>query len=186
MRRLSSLLFAFAAFLLFFLPSSARAQDAAAPRTNGVSRYEEQRRELNKLTLTIMGSQSSAVYTRFAEDIQNVLDDPDPKGGMRVLPILGRGGGQNMIDVLFLEKIDMGIVEQDVLAELKKKDPGLYASVEARVRYIMKIANSEIHVVVRPEIRKLEDLRGKKISFFKQLSSSAQAAEKVFGTCNVP
>lgn len=162
--------------------SVAEAQDLSAPAKP--SRYEEIRRDLNVGTMTIMASQAATAYTRFSEDMQNVLDENTPKG-LRILPVLGRGGAQNMIDVLFLEKIDMGITEQDVIDELKKKDPGLYGNVENRLRYILKLTNSEMHIFARPEIKKLEDLRGKKVNYHKPLSSSALAMEKIMSTCGI-
>lgn len=148
------------------------------------SRYEEQKRESNGGVVTVMGSQASTPYTRFAEDIQNVLDEPEDNG-LRVLPILGRGGGQNFKDMLFVKGIDMGFVEQDVATYFKKLDPKLYANAENRVQYIFKISNSETHVFVRPEIKTLEDLRGKKVNFHKKLSSSAIAIETILETCNI-
>jgi TRAP-type uncharacterized transport system substrate-binding protein len=167
------------AFFITALPVSVSAQDRP-----GASRYEEQRNILNKNTVTIMGSQAKTSYTEFAQDMQNVLDDLE-SDGLRVLPILGRGGGQNFVDVLFLQGIDLGIVEQDVIENFKKQDPALYGNIESRLRYIVKLSNSEMHFFARPEIRKLEDLRGKKVSFYKPGSSSEQAIAKILGACEI-
>jgi len=161
------------------LPLSVSAQDRQP-----VSRYEEQRNNLNKNTVTIMGSQAKTSYTEFAQDMQNVLDDLEGNG-LRVLPILGRGGGQNFVDVLFLQGIDLGIVEQDVIENFKKQDPALYGNIESQLRYILKLSNSEMHFFARPEIKKLEDLRGKKVSFYKPGSSSEQAIMKILGACEI-
>lgn len=159
-------------------------QTALAQQQPAPSHYEEKRRDVNKNTVSIMGSQAKTAYTEFAEDMQNVLDDPKT-GDLRVLPILGRGGGQNVIDVMFLQGIDLGIMERDVIDEFKKKDPVIYNNLENRLVYIMKLSNSEMHFFARPEIKKLEDLRGKKVSFYKQLSSSAQAIEIILGACKI-
>ena len=148
------------------------------------SRYEEQRQNINKNTLTIMGSQASTSYTQFAQDMQNVLDDLEGNG-LRILPILGRGGGQNFLDILFLQGIDLGIVERDVIDSYKAKDPNLYSNIETRLRYIVKLANSEMHFFARHEIKKLEDLRGKKVSFYKPGSSSEQAIKQILGACEI-
>ncbi len=146
--------------------------------------YEEQRQKLNKNTVTIMGSQAKTAYTQFAQDMQNVLDDLEGNG-LRVLPILGRGGGQNFLDILFLQGIDLGIVERDVVDNYKAKDPQLYGNIETRLRYILKLSNSEMHFFARHEIKRLEDLRGKKVSFYKPGSSSEQAIEKILGACEI-
>ncbi|MGF1619323.1 MAG: TAXI family TRAP transporter solute-binding subunit [Rhodomicrobiaceae bacterium] len=167
------------AFFVAVLPISVSAQERPAS-----SRYEEQRNILNKNTVTIMGSQAKTSYTEFAQDMQNVLDDLEGDG-LRVLPILGRGGGQNFVDVLFLRGIDLGIVEQDVIENFKQEDPALYGNIDSRLRYIVKLSNSEMHFFARPEIKKLEDLRGKKVSFYKPGSSSAQAIAKILGACEI-
>jgi uncharacterized protein len=167
------------------VPSVSMAQEvAAAKQATPPTRYEEKKRESNGGTVSIIGSQASTPYTRFAEDIQNILDEPE-NNGLRILPILGRGGGQNFMDILFVKGVDMGFVEQDVITYFKKKDPKLFASVENRVQFIFKVSNSETHVFVRPEIKTLEDLRGKKVSFYKQLSSSAIAIETILETCKI-
>lgn len=159
-------------------------QAALAQQQPAASEYEETRRDVNKNTVTIMGSQAKTAYTQFAEDMQNVLDDPKT-GDLRVLPILGRGGGQNVVDVMFLQGIDLGIMEQDVIEEFKQKNPVVYRDLENRLVYILKLSNSEMHFFARPEIKKLEDLRGKKVSFYKQLSSSEKAIETILGACNI-
>ncbi len=172
--------FAFACVLPFCF-----AQAAGAQETIPKSLYEQQRQEQNRNTITIMGSQAVTAYTRFAEDMQNVLDDTNGNGGLRILPILGRGGGQNFLDILFLQGIDLGLVERDVVDTFKAKNPQLYGHIEDRLRYILKLSNSELHIFVRPGINKLEDLRGKKVSHWKELSSSDQALQKVFSACGI-
>lgn len=145
---------------------------------------KEQRRSANRNTVTIMGSQAKTSYTRMAEDMQNVLDEPETNE-LRVLPLLGRGGGQNFLDILLLQGIDMGLVERDVVDNFKKQDPRTYGNVERQLRYILKLSNSEMHFFARHDIKKLEDLRGKKVSFYKPQSSSAQAIEKILGACGI-
>jgi uncharacterized protein len=75
----------------------------------------------------------SCTCARFAEDIRNVVSDLRPDG-IRVLPVLGVGGLQNLNDVLFLRGIDMGVVGEDNLQLLKKRNPQLYGDLEQRVQ----------------------------------------------------
>jgi len=126
--------------------------------------YEEKRRQANDIAVTIVVSGLSCTCARFAEDIRNVVNDLRPDG-IRVLPVLGVGGLQNLNDVLFLKGIDMGVVDEDNLQLLKSRNPQLYADIEKRVQYITKLYNSEFHVVARNDIQSYEDLRGKKVSF---------------------
>lgn len=131
-----------------------------------------------------MASQAKTSYTEFAEDMQNVLDDPKTVD-LRVLPIRGRWGAQNLVDVMFLQGIDLGIMERDVMDELKAKEPVVYSNIENHLVYILKLANSEMHFFGRPEIKTLADLRGKKVNFHKQMSSSAQAVAGILGACRI-
>ncbi|MCG8563431.1 MAG: hypothetical protein MI824_26870, partial [Hyphomicrobiales bacterium] len=155
-----------------------------ADAQSSVPAYERKKREANASTVTITASGTASPYTRFAEDIRNVLDDPKTNQ-LRVLPILGRGGGQNLLDILFLRGIDMGIVDQDHMERLRKKHPVVHANIAKRVHYITKLMNSEFQVLARKEFRTVRDLEGRKVNFFKRRSSTAIGAEKVFSTLGI-
>ena len=146
--------------------------------------YEEKRRQANDIAVSIVVSGLSCTCARFAEDIRNVVNDLRPDG-IRVLPVLGVGGLQNLNDVLFLKGIDMGVVEEDNLQILKKRNPQLYADIEQRVQYITKLYNSEFHVLARNDIQTYEDLRGKKVSFNQKDSQTEVTAEIVFKMLNI-
>src|SRR5215469_6324395 len=171
-------LFAAVALLPSALPSVARAQTASPQQ------YEEKRRQANDIAVSIVVSGLSCTCARFAEDIRNVVNDLRPDG-IRVLPVLGVGGLQNLNDVLFLRGIDMGVVEEDNLQILKMRNPQLYAGIEQRVQYITKLYNSEFHVLARNDIQTYEDLRGKKVSFNQKDSQTEVTAEIVFKMLNI-
>jgi uncharacterized protein len=141
--------------------------------------YEEQKRLANASIVTIMSSSTSSTYTRFVEDIQNVLDDLGPDG-LRILPILGRGGGQNFRDMMFLRNVDMGTTDADYMRYFKETEPWVFAQAEQRVHYIVKLFNAEFHVLARRDINSYADLQGKRVNFFKPLSNTALAAETIF------
>src|SRR5215472_19382612 len=88
--------------------------------------YEQKRRETNDIAVSIIVAGITCTCARFAEDIRNVVNDLRPDG-LRVLPVLGVGGLQNLNDVLFLKGIDMGVVDEDNMRLLKRRDPQLYA-----------------------------------------------------------
>jgi uncharacterized protein len=143
------------------------------------SRLEEKRQQTNSITVAIMTSGMTCTCARFAEDIRNVVNNLRP-GGLRVLPILGVGGLQNLNDVLFMTNMDMGIADQDNITLLKQKDPQLYAGLEKRVAYITKLYNSELHILARKEIKSLADLNGKTVSFNLKDSQAEVTADRVF------
>jgi TRAP-type uncharacterized transport system substrate-binding protein len=167
----------FSAFfcLSFVLPL----QLATAQTQKAAGRYEDKKRQANDIAVSIIVSGLTCTCARFAEDIRNVVNDLRPDG-LRVLPVLGVGGLQNLNDVLFLKNVDMGVVDEDNLALLKKRDPQLYASVEQNVQYITKLYNSELHVLARNEIKSYDDLRGKKVNFNLKDSQTEVSAEIIF------
>src|SRR5450432_2273334 len=109
-------------------PAASQVQKRPAPFVKQVaaarSIFDEMRHDTNDIALSIMTSGMSCTCARFAEDIRNVVNDLRPDG-QRVLPVLGVGGLQNLQDVLFLKNVDMGVVDEDNLRLLKKRDPQL-------------------------------------------------------------
>src|SRR5579862_2152889 len=163
-------------------PRRAAAQSQAAVAANS---YEEKKRQANDIAVSVVVSGLSCTCARFTEDIRNVVNDLSPDG-IRILPVLGVGGLQNVNDVLFLKNIDMGVVDEDNLRLLKQKDPVLYANIEQRIQYITKLYNSEFHVVARDEIKSYDDLRGKKVNFNLKDSQTEVTADTVFNALDIP
>ena len=164
--------------------NSKAAAKAAAKAARDTANYEGKKRETNDIAVSIVVSGLSCTCARFAEDIRNVVNDLRPDG-LRVLPVLGVGGLQNLNDVLFLRGIDMGVVDEDNLRLLKKRDPSLYANIEERVQYITKLYNSELHVLARADIKTYDDLRGKKVNFNLRDSQTEVTADIIFGALKV-
>jgi TRAP-type uncharacterized transport system substrate-binding protein len=156
--------------------------ETVKPRVNS---YDEKKREANDIAVTVVVSGISCTCARFTEDIRNVVNDLGPDG-IRVLPVLGVGGLQNLNDVLFLKNIDMAVVDEDNLRLLKKKDPVLFANIEQRVQYITKLYNSEFQILARNDIRSYDDLRGKKVNFNLKDSQTEVTADTVFGALSIP
>lgn len=158
------------------------AQSQAAVAANS---YEEKKRQANDIAVSVVVSGLSCTCARFTEDIRNVVNDLSPDG-IRILPVLGVGGLQNVNDVLYLKNIDMGVVDEDNLRLLKQKDPVLYANLEQRIQYITKLYNSEFHVLASDEIKSYDDLRGKKVNFNLKDSQTEVTADTVFNALNIP
>src|SRR4029077_14960292 len=175
-------------FLLFLVSLTVPLRPVLAQNQKpsvGTASYDEKKRQANDIAVTVVVSGISCTCARFAEDIRNVVNDLGPEG-IRVLPVLGVGGLQNANDVLFLKNIDMGVVDEDNLRLLKKKDPSLYANIEQRIQYITKLYNSEFHVLARDDIKSYDDLRGKKVNFNLKDSQTEVTADTVFNTLNIP
>jgi uncharacterized protein len=161
------------------VPPTATLPQAHPVPNPAISRQEKAKQLANEKTITIMGAGRQAGYTQFAEDIANVLEKV--RGNpLRVVPVLGRGSGSNVIDMLQRKNIDVAIVDRDVIEYLKKKDPILYGDVDKKIDYIAKISNAELHIYARNDIKTLENLRGKKISCLKEGSTAAIMCENLF------
>ena len=93
---------------------------------------------VNAGTVTIITAPAGGAKSVFAADMARVLDEKDK---LRILPVLGKGPVQNVIDVLYLKSIDMGLVATDV-PEFYKIQYG--SNITERLRYIMKLYNDEI------------------------------------------
>jgi uncharacterized protein len=158
--------------------------DASAQQAPQTSAYSDRKREINENVVTIMASGTSSPYTVFAEDMRDVLDQQEA-GGLRVLPILGKGGANNALDVLLLKGVDMGVVEQSDLDIGRQKDPAIFAGVENRLHYIAKLANSEFQLLALNEYKTLYDLEGKKVNYFKKGSSTDIVCNKIFGILGI-
>lgn len=141
--------------------------------------YEEKKQQVNDIAVTIITSGLTCTCARFAEDMRNVLNDLRPDG-LRILPILGVGGLQNADDVLFLKGVDMGVVDEDNLRLMKKKNPQLYGNIEQRIQYITKLYNSEFQIVARNDIASYEDLAGKIVNFNLKNSQTEVSADAIF------
>jgi TRAP transporter TAXI family solute receptor len=181
-RLMSAILPVIAVLLITGLQAFAQTQPPG--RATVASRLEEKRRQTNNIAVAIMTSGMTCTCARFAEDIRNVVNDLRP-GGLRVLPILGVGGLQNLNDVLFLNNMDMGIVDQDNIVLAKKRDPQLYAGTEKRIQFITKLYNSELHILARQEIKTFADLKGKKVNFNLKDSQTDVTADRVFNMLNL-
>jgi TRAP-type uncharacterized transport system substrate-binding protein len=178
-------LFVCLSFFFFLIFSTVPLRPVLAQSQKPAVSYEEKTRQANDIAVTVVVSGISCTCARFTEDIRNVVNDLGPDG-IRVLPVLGVGGLQNLNDVLFLKNIDMAVVDEDNLRLLKKKDPVLYANIEQRVQYITKLYNSEFQVLARNDIQSYDDLKGKKVNFNLKDSQTEVTADTVFNALNIP
>lgn len=161
---------AFAAALLSLLSYSAASAQA--------TQYQSDR--MNQGTVGIVSGGVAGTYVRVAADLAAVLDDGD---NLRVLAMIGKGSVQNIADVLYLKGVDIGIVQSDVLAYIKREN--LFAGVERRVNFITKLYNEEFHLLVRSDITQLSDLVGKKVNFDNRGSGTFITSSVVFDTLGI-
>lgn len=153
--------------------------EAATSAPKPLSAIEKQKRRANAAVVTLMVSSLSETGARFAEDMRQEINRGGP-GGVRVLPILGNGGQQNLEDLLLLAGVDMAIVGEDHLDDLKDSNPSLYGNIHKVVRYVTKLYNSEVHILARRPFASLKDLDGKRVSLNLKNSHAHSVGRRLF------
>jgi TRAP-type uncharacterized transport system substrate-binding protein len=103
--------------------------------------------------------------------------------GVRLLPIAGAGALQNAEDVVFARGVDCGVVQADVLDEIKRHPP--FPGIEKYVQYVTKLYDQDLHVLAGPDIQSIDGLRGKKVNFGLRDSGTYITATKIFNTLGV-
>jgi TRAP-type uncharacterized transport system substrate-binding protein len=129
--------------------------------------------KLNAWTVGLAGGQLEGAPIRFATEIARVVDDGD---NLNVLPIVTRGPVENVEDLLYLKGVDAAIINSDALIQFKSVVP----DVQQRIVYILNLFPSEVHIFVRPEIKTLADLNGKKVNFNTPGTSAAYSGPLIF------
>ncbi|MBV9561989.1 MAG: C4-dicarboxylate ABC transporter substrate-binding protein [Bradyrhizobium sp.] len=102
-----------------------------------------------------------------------VVDDGD---NLHVLPIVTRGPTENVNSLLYLRGVDTAIINSDSLDEYKSVVP----DIQRKVTFVLNLFPSELHVFVRPEIRSLSDLAGKKVNFNTLGTAAAYSGPLIF------
>lgn len=151
--------------------SQATAQDRAQPSATSNPTHSQR---ANANTLGVISGGADGTYIRIAADLANVLDGED----LRILPIIGRGSLQNLRDIMFLRGTDIGIVQMDAREALANE--GLQDHAIARLRYITRLYNEEIHIIASREISDIRQLDGKKVNIDKQGSGTNLTARLIF------
>jgi uncharacterized protein len=155
------------------------AQQATRPRRPApppvLSAYDREVEQANSNTITLVSGTVNGSYLTLASDIAFALDEKDK---LRVLPIIGRGGYENIYDVLLLKGVDVGLVRSDAL-EIAKRE-GRIKDIAQRLAYIAPLTNDEFHIVASRSITSVEQLRGKKVNFDLVGSGTDRSSRLIF------
>src|SRR3982075_3837852 len=166
----------------FALCGSSIAQSNRTPRgsppSSGISGEAQLRERLNAGTIGLAGGLLEGAPIRFATEIARVVNDG---GAVHVLPIVTRGPTENVNDLLYLRGVDTAIINSDSLGEYKSQVP----QIQQRITYLLNLFPSELHIFVRPEIRSLSDLAGKKVNFNTQGTAAAYSGPLIFSRLGI-
>ncbi len=94
----------------------------------------------------------------------------DHQGGLRVLPIAGKGPLQTLNDLVHLKGIDAALLPSDVLAYARAN--GLLDVAPEKLSYLVKLGHQEIHLLARKDIASLEDLAGRRMAIGSSIEPS--------------
>jgi len=137
----------------------------------------------NSNTLTIVSGNINGAWLTIAYDLSAVLDDGD---NLRILPVIGKGGVQNLRDVRFLKGIDLGITVTSVLGHFRRT--GELGDIEDKLVYITKLFDDDMHLIVHASsgITAIAQLRGKKVNFSDVGSATQVSSRDVFDRLGIP
>jgi TRAP transporter TAXI family solute receptor len=167
--------------IVMLLGSSIAHAQISSPEPKRTPRLEEQWKEkLNANTVSIIAGSPEETYLDITHDLAVVLNDEN----LRILPIVGLGGAQNIRDVLYLKGVDIGITSSQMLRYFASTGE-LSSALDQRLNYITRLYPEEMHVLASRNIKSLEDLNGKKVNFAEAGSSTQITARDVFGLLSV-
>jgi len=136
--------------------------------------------KLNANTVSIVAGSPEETYLDITHDLAVLLNDEN----LRILPIVGLGGAQNIRDVLYLKGVDIGITSSQMLRYFASTGE-LSTALDQRLNYIARLFPEEMHVVAGRGVKTIEELNGKKVNFSDSGSSTQITARDVFGLLGI-
>jgi TRAP transporter TAXI family solute receptor len=129
---------------------------------------------VNRGLVEIETGTADGISVKMANDLADLLDDGATR---RVLPVMGEGSLQNIVDLKLLRGIDLAIIQADALdyARAQKLMQGLES-----ITYVARLYNEEFHLLARANIKTVQDLKGKKVNIDVQGAGTGVTADKIF------
>jgi len=126
--------------------------------------------------VVVLESEGSAgISVRIAEELVRVLNDGSRR---RVLPVIGTGSPQNIVDLKLLRAVDLAILQKDALDYAKQRN--LVPQIESWMSYITTLYNEEFHLIARPEVKGISDLANQKVSVDVPGAGTSVTAARLF------
>jgi TRAP transporter TAXI family solute receptor len=131
------------------------------------------------VTVGIMGGEIDGTFMRIATDLTSALNSDR----LRIVPIVGKGSLQNLGDLFHLPGADLALVSADALAYAQSTH--LYSGDVAKVQYICKLYDNDVHVCACAQIQTLSDLQGKPVNIDVEGSGTNLTARAIFRTLGI-
>ena len=143
----------------------------------GVGIYKSEQPNQNSVSIISGSPGSDATYLQVAYDLAAVLNDGE---NLRVLPVVGIGGPQNIRDVRVLKGIDIGLTQTSILNDFRRSNGILGVPDDNKIAVVCKLFNLEAHLVVRSGITSIEQLSGQKVNLDEVGSGTNHSMRDVF------
>jgi TRAP-type uncharacterized transport system substrate-binding protein len=160
-----------AAIALFLAVAALTGLSHAAPPQPAVG--------FNRGVVVLETEGSAGISVRTAEELARATG-----ATQRILPLIGIGSLQNIMDLKLLHSVDVAIVQKDVLDYAKQKS--LLPGVESWLTYITTLYNEEFHLIARADIKSVSDLTDQKVSIDMSGGGTAITATRLFDILGVP
>lgn len=167
----TTLMCALAVMSAQIIPAVAQSDKPNVTATSKIPTKEK----INAWTLGLAAGRTEGAPLRLAAELARELDDGDE---MRLVPLVTRGPYDNVFDLLHLRGVDLAIVSGDILEFFKKDAAG--AAIQRRISYIMTLVPAEVHILVGPDIKSIEDLAGKAVNFNTAGTQAAYTGPIIF------
>jgi TRAP-type uncharacterized transport system substrate-binding protein len=147
----------------------------------GVGIYKNEQPNENTVGVISGSPNSDDTYLQMAYDLADVLNDGD---NLRILPIAGIGGPRNIRDVRYLRGVDIGLTQTNILNSFRRSNERM-GQTEDKIVYIAKLFNEEVHLVARPSITSIEQLRGLKVNLDAKGGGTSYSMRDLFKTFEI-
>jgi uncharacterized protein len=135
---------------------------------------------VNRGVVEVETGRASGTSVQIAEDLADIVDDGATR---RVLPVVGKGGLQNITDLDLLRGIDLAIIQEDALTLAREQHPtpGL-----DHITYIARLYHEELHLLARSDVKTVGDLANRKVNVDLLGGGTEVTAMQAFRLLNIP
>jgi uncharacterized protein len=147
----------------------------------GVGIYKNEQPNKNTIGLISGSPNSDDTYLQMAYDLADVLNDGD---NLRILPIAGIGGPRNIRDVRYVRGIDIGLTQTNILNNFRRSNERL-GQLDDKIVYIAKLFTEEVHLVAKPEITSIAQLKGLKVNLDAKGSGTSYSMRDLFNVLGI-
>jgi TRAP-type uncharacterized transport system substrate-binding protein len=147
----------------------------------GVGIYKNEQPNKNVIGLISGSPNSDDTYLQMAYDLADVLNDGD---NLRILPIAGIGGPRNIRDVRYVRGVDIGLTQTNILNSFRRSNERL-GQFDDKIVYIAKLFNEEVHLVAKPNITSIAQLKGLKVNLDARGSGTSYSMRDLFNALGI-